>query len=163
MNNNNYFDISNVQYYLVNNNGKYNYNINLLFDNAIRPIEIQLCDSDNEINKLKYKLFSDSLFSNEIDSIYTISENQISTTNTLVTEKNFYLQFDVSDSTVISQENGFNKYFLNKEKVSYVKISPINNNVLVEPLDIDSNQFKFTISSGTELYKKNFYIQMKFW
>ena len=155
--NNNYFDISNVQHYLVNNNGKYNYNINLLFNNAIRPIEIQLCDSDNEINKLKYKLFSDSLFANEIDSIYNISENQISTTNTLVTEKNFYLQFDVSDSTVISQENGFNKYFLNKEKVSYVKISPINNNITVETLDISSTQFKFTISSGTELYKKNFY------
>ena len=55
---NNYFEIPNYQTYLVNNDGIYNYNLNLLFDQSnVRPLEVQLTDSYNEFNRLRYNLY----------------------------------------------------------------------------------------------------------
>lgn len=154
---NNYFEIPNYQTYLVNNDVIYNYNLNLLFDQSnVRPLEVQLTDTNNEFNRLRYNLYSDNLFTNQIDSMLIISESLIGLTNALSVDINFYLKFDVSDSTVVDQNGGYNHYYLNKEKVSFIEIAPLNNNIEILSLDQSSSSFMFTIKSGLVLHKRNF-------
>lgn len=153
----NNFEITEYRRYLVNNSMNYTHDVNLLFADisTTRPINVQVTDTNNKVNRLLYNVYSDSGFSSEIDSVYKIPESEIDSSNTLKNDSSFYLKFNLSSNTTITTGNLI-EYYLNKEKVSYVNIEPDKNDIEVFKLDENGSQYQFKISSGTKLIKGDF-------
>ena len=156
----NNFEIPDYQRYLVSNNMNYTHDVNLLFvdtsDTSItRPINVQVTDSNNKINRLLYNVYSDNSFSSEIDSVYKIPASEIDSSNTLKNDSLFYLQFDLSSAEPITIGN-LTEYYLNKEKISYVNIESHNHDIKVLKLDSNGSEYEFKISSGTKFIKGDF-------